>query len=422
MRFFKMSDDPLPSIALIVIFLICSALFSATETAFSSVNRTRLRNMAENGDKKALRTLDLFDNYDNLLTSILVGNNIVNIAMASVSAVLFVGILPNSGATVSTIVITVAVLIFGEISPKTLARENPERFAIFTTPVMRAIVKVLTPVNILFSKWQDMLRRVFKLSDKQVMTNDELSMLVEEVTQEGSIDEEEGDLLRSAIAFQGQDAENVITPRVDVEALSVDTPNDEAARIFADSQYSRLPVYEGSIDHIVGILYEKDFYTETGISETPIKDLMREPVFVPPTMKIDDLLRVFKERRSHIAIVSDEFGGTMGIVTMEDILEELVGEIWDEHDEEVEIVTEVGDDTYRILGSADMDQLEHALGEKLESEGSTAGGWVMEQMGHIPVEGESFKYKDFTVTVTEADSNRVVGIEVQKEPSEDEEE
>ncbi len=409
-----MNDGTLLSIILIVFFLICSAVFSSTETAFSCLNRTRLRNMAENGNKRAAKALKLFDDYDKLLTSILVGDNVVNIAMASVSAVLFIRILPNIGASVSTLVITVLVLIFGEISPKTLARQDPERFAMFMTPVMNVLVHILTPVNYLFLQWQNMLKRVFKLNSSQSMTQDELSILVEEASEEGNIDEEESTLLRNALAFEDQEAQDVLTPRVDMVAVSVDTPNDEVARLFAEDNFSRLPVYDGSIDHIVGILYEKDFYTKDGISKEPIEKLMREPVFVPNTIKIDDLFLIFKQNNSHIAIVSDEFGGTMGLVTMEDILEELVGEIWDEHDQQIDIVKETGENTYLILGSADMDQLEPLLGIKLDSESSTAAGWVVEQLGHIPEVGESFEYDNDTFTVTAADGNRVLEIEIKK--------
>ncbi len=413
-----MNDGTLLSIILIAVFLLFSACFSATETAFTSLNKTRLRTLADQGRKQAQKTLDLVDNYDELLSSILVGNNVVNIAMASVSTILFVRILPNAGAAVSTLVITVIVLIFGEIAPKSMARENPERFAMIITPFMSLLVRILKPVNFIFSKWQDFIKKIFKLGKSDAMTQDELSMLVKEVAQEGSIDQEESDLLRNALAFEKQDTEDIITPRVDVVAVSVDASNKEAAKVFSECKFSRIPVYDGSIDHIVGILFEKDFYTKNGISSKSIKELMREPVFVPNTMKLDELLRFFKQRKSHMAIVSDEFGGTMGIVTMEDVLEELVGEIYDEHDAQEELFKTAGEDTYRISGSADMDLLERFFNKKLNYENTTAGGWVMEQMGCIPKVGDSFEYEGFTVTVTEADSNRVLEIEVRKNPPE----
>ncbi len=407
-----MSNSPLLSIVLITVFLICSALFSATETAFTGLSRTRLKTLAEQGKPQAEKTLNLLDNYDKLLSSILVGNNVVNIAMASISTVLFVGILPNTGAAVSTLVITVLVLIFGEIAPKSMARENPENFAMAMTPVMRALVFILTPVNFIFSKWQALLRKIFRLGDNKAMTQDELSMLVEEVAEEGSIDEDESNLLRNAIAFENQHAEDVLTPRVDMVAVSEGTSNKKVAKLFAKCGLSRLPVYDGSLDHIVGILFQKDFYTETGISDQPIRKLMRKPVFVPHTMKIDELLHNFKQQNTHIAVVTDEFGGTMGIVTMEDVLEELVGEIYDEHDRQVELFHENDDGSYTISGFADKDQLERFFDQKLVSDSTTAGGWVMEQMDRIPNVGDSFQFGDYTITVTAADGNRVQEITV----------
>ncbi len=414
-----MIDDPIPSIVLIAILILCSASFSGAETAFTGLNRNRLRAIAEGGNKTAKRTLELFDRPDDILSTVLIGDNIVNVAMASVSAVLFVSYLPRYGTSLSTLVITVLVLIFGEISPKSLAREYPERFAILFTPILWPLIKILKPVNYLFSRWQELLRKLFHVGDRQEISPDELSFMFEDVAQQGIIDEDEEDLLRSAIAFQGQTAENVLTPRVDVTAVSVEASREEVRQLFSTYQYSRLPVYEGSIDHIVGILYEKDFFTVE--SDPPIRELMKEPVFIPHTMVIDDVLRFFKQKKSHIAIVTDEYGGTMGIVTMEDVLEELVGEIYDEHDREIEISREIDENTFRIIGSADLDQLEKCMDEKLESEGTTAGGWVMEQMGTIPSEGESFRYRNFTVTVTQSDDNRVREIEVHRDPAEEEE-
>ncbi len=413
-----MSDNSSWFIILIILFLLCSAWFSSTETAFSCLNRTRLRALAEQGDKRAEKTLRLVDNYNKMLTTILVGNNVVNIAMASVGTLLFLRYFPKNGASISTLVITVLVLIFGEVSPKTLAREHPERFAMRATPVLRVLVVILTPINFLFSRWQNLQRRIFHSNEEKAMTQDELSLLVEEVAEEGNIDKDERDLLRNALAFEGQDAENILTPRVDMVAVSADASNAEAAHLFATYQFSRLPVYEGSVDHIVGILYQKDFYTETGISDQPIRALMQEPVFVPNMIKIDDLLQIFRRKKSHIAIVSDEFGGTMGMVTMEDVLEELVGEIWDEYDVQMEIVRESGENTYRIMGSADIDQLEKVLGQRLTTESSSAAGWLTEQMGYIPDEGDSFRQGDFLFTVLKADGNRILEIEVRREPEE----
>ena len=321
-----MNDDAISSILIIAVLLLFSAYFSATETAFSSLNRTRLRAMAEKGNSKAALALSLAEKYDQLLSSILVGNNVVNIAMSSISTLLFVRLMPDIGATVSTIVITIVVLIFGEISPKSLAKENPEKFAMVSAPIIRVVIWVLTPINFLFTQWKKLLGRIFKGGDAHRMTQDELLMLVDEASQEGGIDQSEGELLRSAIEFTDQDAEDILTHRVDLEAVPITATKEEVAAVFSETQYSRLPVYDGSIDNIVGILHQKDFYIGTGISPKPLNALMKEPIFVPPTVKIRDLLKVLQKHKSHIAVVSDEYGGTLGIVTMEDILEELVGE------------------------------------------------------------------------------------------------
>ncbi len=415
-----MDGNALLSIILITVLLLCSALFSATETAFSSLSRTRLKSMVEQGNTKAQKTLDLLDDYDKLLSSILVGNNVVNIAMSSISTLLFISILPNAGAAVSTLVITVLVLIFGEIAPKSMARENPEGFAMFMTPIMHVLVVILTPINFLFSKWQNLVKRIFKLGKEQPMTQDELSVLVEDLAQEGGIDEDESNLLLNSIAFEKQEVRDVLTPRVDIVAVAVGTSNKKVAKLFSKCNFSRIPVYKNSLDHIVGILFQKDFYTDTGISDQPISKLMREPVFVPYTMKIDEALRLFRQQNTHMAVVTDEYGGTMGIVTMEDILEELVGEIYDEHDRESELfrITENGD--YLISGSADKDQLERFFDQKLDTESTTASGWVTEQMDRIPEVGDSFDFGDFTITVTTADGNRVQEIKVHRNPPETE--
>ena len=411
-----MNEGSISSILIIVLLLLCSAYFSATETAFSSLNKTRLRALAEKGSQRAAQTLRLSEDYDRLLSTILVGNNVVNLAASSISTLLFLGLLPDIGATVSTIVITVVVLIFGEISPKSLAKENPEKFAMLSTPVIRVLIWVMTPVNFLFAQWKKLLSRLFKGDDRRKMTQDELLMLVEEVAQDGSLEEHEGDLLRSAIEFSERDAEDILTPRSDLEAVPVSASKEEVARVFSESRYSRLPVYDGSVDNIVGVLHQKDFYTGTGVSPRPLTELMKEPVYVPQSVKINDLLRVLQKHKAHVAVVSDEYGGTLGIVTMEDILEELVGDIWDEHDEVVEQFRKVGEDTYRVLCSTDLYELDRFFQLDVKSDCTSISGWVMEQLGRIPEVGDHFAYEDLQVTVTETDHHRVMEVEIQRLP------
>ncbi len=417
-----MNGDTVSSILIIVVLVILSAYFSATETAFSSLNRTRLKTMAEKGDKRADLAYRLAEDYDRLLSTTLVGNNIVNITMTSVSTLLFVRLLPDLGATVSTIVITVVVLIFGEISPKSLAKECPERFAMLSAPIMRGLITLLTPVNFLFTQWKRLLSKVFKFKGEHTVTQDELLMMVDEASHGGGINEDEGELLRSAIEFNDRCAEDILTPRVDLETVSATATKEEVAKVFSESRYSRLLVYEDGIDDIVGVIHQKDFYCGTGVTERPLSEIMSVPIFVPDTIKIGRLLKLLQKNKSHIAVVSDEYGGTVGIVTMEDILEELVGEIWDEHDEVVEPFQKEDENTYRVVCTEDLDKLEEFFHIECESDCTSISGWVMEQLGRIPREGDRFTYDDMEVVVTSTDAHRVLEIEITRHPKTEKEE
>jgi len=406
-------------IALIAALILMSGYFSATETAFSSLNKTRLRTIAEKGNRRAELALRLSEEYDKLISTILVGNNIVNIAMASIGTVLFVDLIGRSGATVSTVVITILVLIFGEVSPKSIAKDCPEKFAMFSAPIIAVFVKLLTPVNFLFSKWKQMLGGIVKVETDTKMSQEELLMLVEEVQQDGSIDETEGDLLRNAIEFTDREAEDILTHRVDLEAVPADATHEEVARMFQETKFSRILVYEEDIDHILGVIHQKDFYTGSGMTKKPIRELITPAVFVMQTEKISSLLKKLQQINSHMAVVLDEFGGTYGIVTMEDILEELVGEIWDEHDEVVEDFKKIGPDAFHVDGAMDLEDFSEFFGFETESEVISVSGWVMEQLEKIPVEGDQFRFRNLSVTVTEMDGHRVAGIDVIREPEEE---
>lgn len=409
-----MNDDTISSIILIALLLLCSAYFSATETAFSSLNRTRVRALAEKGSKRAKETLELADKYDKMLSTILIGNNVVNITMSSIGTLLCVKLMGDAGASLSTLIITIVVLVFGEVSPKSLAKESPEKFAMFSAPILRILMWALTPVNFLFALWKKLLAKIFKVKDDRKMTQDELLMLVEEVAQDGSIDEDEGDLLRSAIEFTDRDAEDILTHRVDLEGVPVTASKEEIARAFTESRYSRLLVYETSIDKIVGVIHQKDFYTGTGVSDLPMDELMKTPVYIFKSLKISEALKLLQRSKSHVAVVNDEYGGTLGIITMEDILEELVGEIWDEHDEVVENFQKIGERTYKVLCSADLDKLERMFDVDVDDcDTNSISGWVMEMLGRIPEEGDSFEYDNLHVTVTSTDAHRVLEIEVE---------
>ncbi len=402
----------LPKLIALAVLIIMSAYFSATETAFSSLNKIRLKNMVSDGNKKAKLALDLANDFDKILSTILVGNNIVNIAATSIATVLFIEIYGDIGATLSTVVMTALVLVFGEISPKSMSKESPESFAMFSAPLLKFFMTVLTPVTFIFAMWKKLLSLIFKFDDDRKMTQDELMVLVDEVTQDGAIDEDEGRLLRSALEFTERSAEDILTPRIDLEAIPSDSTKEEIALLFQESRFSRLLVYGDNIDDIIGVVHLKDFYTEKGITGKKLSEIMTEPVFVPKSIMISDLLKFLQKNKSHIAVVSDDYGGTLGIVTMEDILEELVGEIWDEHDDVVETFTKLQDNRYKVLCNTDLDTMLKFFDIDYDEENSSVNGWVMDELGKIPEVGDRFSFENLDVTVTQTDDRRVVEIEV----------
>ena len=413
----------IPSIVAMLICIIFSAYFSATETAFSSLNKTRLKVMAEKGNKRAKLAYDLSEKYDKLISTILIGNNIVNIAVSSIGTLLFVALIGNMGATVSTVVITVAVLIFGEIIPKSLAKDFPEEFAMFSSPIIRLIMFLFAPLNVIFSGLKKLVSKLFGSKQDNKMSQEELLMFIEEVEQEGSLDESEGELIRNAVEFGDLTAQDILTHRVNLEAVNVNSTKEEVAEAFTESRYSRLLVYEDSIDKVVGVIHQKDFYCGTGVTDKPVTEYMTPPVFIAPTQKIDDLLETLQRAKAHIAVVLDEYGGTLGIVTMEDILEELVGEIWDEHDEVEEPVEELAEDTFSVDCTISLVDFSDRFDLKIEAESVSLGGWVTEQVEHIPEVGESFEYENLLITVTAADDHKVDTVKVEiREPAPVEEE
>ncbi len=408
-------------IIIMVICLLSSAYFSATETAFSCANKTRLRALAEKGNKKAELAASLADKYDRLISTILIGNNIVNILLASVATLLFVEKLKlPSGAAVSTAVVTVAVLIFGEITPKSIANDFPEKFAMFSAPFIRIFIWVFLPLNFIFSLWKKLVGKLFKVEQEDNLTQEEFLMMVEEAEHDGDIDTDEGDLLRNAIEFSDLKAEDILTHRVDLEALPLDSAKKEIAQTFAETRFSRIPIYEDNIDNIIGVIHQKDFYVGSGITTAPIKDIISPVLFVHQSERADDLLKKLQREKSHMAVVVDEYGGTLGIVTMEDILEQLVGDIWDEHDEVVEEFKELDENTFIIDCNMNLDDFCEEFDIETESDSVSVGGWVAEQIGNIPNVNDSFVFENLVVTVTETDSHRASVIKVEKHDLSDE--
>lgn len=406
---FPFMDSHSTTMILVLVCLVfLSAYFSATETAFSSLNRIRLKNMASGGNRRAQTALSLSENYDELLSTILVGNNIVNIASTSIATTLFVAALGDgAGPTVSTVVMTVVVLIFGEVSPKSLAKENAESFAMFSAPLLRVLVVVLKPVNFLFTQLKKGLHKFFRVKSDYSMTDSELLTIVEEAEQGGGIDEDEGAMLRNVIEFDDIEAIDIMTPRVDVEAVSFDAQKDDVAALFRSTGFSRLPVYKETIDSIIGVIHEKDFYSFVWDTQQEIDSIIKPAEFIPPSMKVSALLKSLQQSKSHIAVIIDEFGGTEGIVTLEDVLEELVGEIWDEHDRVVQQgFQKVKEGEYRVFCSADLDDLFAFFHISCETEASTINGWILENLDRIPAEGDVFSYQGLTFTVARVENNR----------------
>ena len=406
-------------IAALVILVILSAFFSATETAFTSLNRIRLKSRADSGNKRAALTLRIAEDYDKLLSTNLIGNNIVNISASTVGTVLFTKLFLDYGPLVSTVVLTVVILVFGEISPKSMAKENAEAFAMFAAPIMRVLMTVLAPVNYLFAQWKKLLSRIFRKSEEEGITEEELITMVDQAENEGGLDQHEGQLIRSAIEFNDLEVEEILTPRVDIVAAEDIATMDEIAAIFAENGYSRLPIYHDTIDNIIGVIHEKDFHAARYHGQEDVSAIVSNVLYTTGSTKISDLLRILQRAKAHMVIVVDEYGGTEGLCTLEDIVEELVGEIWDEHDEVIEEFKKQSDGSYLISCNANLTDLYDLFSIKGERDCTTVSGWVMEEIGRVPEEGDHFVYENLDVTVTRVDHRRVLEIRVVVLPQED---
>ena len=412
----------------ILCLLLLSAFFSATETAFTSLNRIKMKNMANDDVKNANLVLKLEDRYDKLLSTILIGNNIANIGMTAIATVMFVALLGGSlGPTASTVVMTVAVLIFGEISPKNIAKEHPEGFALFAAPIMRGLMWLFTPLNVLFSLWKKLLGKLFGTQENGSYTEDELITIVEEAQIGGSIGKEQQELITNAIEFDDLEAIDVITPRVDIVAVELGTSVEEIGRTFKESGLSRLPVYEDDLDNIIGIINQKDFHNYVVGENRELEQYIKPVAYVAESIKAAVLLKKMQTKKTHIAIIVDEYGGTTGLVTMEDIIEELVGKIYDEHDAiEMREVTRLYDGSYSVAGGANVEKFFEMVGEDIDINATTINGWVMIELDRLAKVGDTFTYRSrhkiFHVRVTRADERRALMVQIRIEdiPEEDE--
>ncbi len=411
-------------LTILVVLVLCYSFFSASETAFSSLNKIRLKAMINTGNSAAEKTLALADDFSKLLTSILIGNTIVNVVAASLATVLFTNIYGGNGVAISSIVMTLVIMIIGEILPKTLAKHNPEKFAVSVTPILRLLVFLLTPLTFIFHLLEKLISRFYE-DNSDTYSNDEIITMVEEANEEGEMEDHEAEIITNALEFNDLDVGEILTPRIDVIAIDIDEDSlQDIEKYYRDSGYSRLPVYEDSIDNIIGVLHEKDFYYHLLYEkDLNIRDILQKTMYTSSQVKISSLLKQFQSSKTHLAIVVDEYGGTEGIITMEDILEELVGEIYDEHDEVIEYYKKIDDNTYLVKGDLDIDDLfEHfAIENDEDFDFNTASAWVIDVLDKIPSVGDNFDYKNLHIEVTDADSKKVnvIKVTIKDEQAED---
>ena len=404
-------------IIILVVLVLLSAFFSATETAFTSLNRARLKARAADGNKKADRVLGIVDDYDKILFTLLIGNNIVNITATTIATLLFIAIMSNKdlAPTISTIVLTVVVLIFGEIVPKTFAKEYPEKFAEFSYPLVRVFMVVLFPLAAMFTGLKWIIKKVFRFKGEEGINEEELLNIVEEANEDGTIDDTETELISSAIEFHDSEVGDILIPRVNVVAIPIDMPMDKIKQVFFKNAYSRIPVYNGTIDKIIGMIHERDFFTALDRGDKNVNGIIKKTAIATEHMKISTLLASMQKQKVHLAVVVDEYGGTLGIVTMEDILEELVGEIWDEHDEVVNYFEKISPNTYLVDGNADLGDFFELFSietEEDEFDSQTVGGWVLEKTGELPKKNASFEFEHLQIVLTKCSQRRVYEIKV----------
>ncbi|MBQ6314338.1 MAG: HlyC/CorC family transporter [Mogibacterium sp.] len=411
----------------IIALVLCSTFFSGTETAFSSVNKIKMKNLAAEDNKRAETVIELTENFDKLITTILVGNTIANIAMTTVATVYGIQTWgARIGPTVATVMVTILVLVLGEISPKIIAREYSEEVALFLAPFVKALIIIMTPLTFIFMGLKVLLKKMFGKNDEPEFSEDELLTIVEEAEAGGAIGEEQSELIANAIEFNDVEAIDILTPRVDIVAIEKGTPVAEIKHIFRESGLSRIPVYEDDLDNIIGVLNQKDFYNNNVRNIKDVEKIIKPVAYVAETLKAAVLLRKMQLKKTHIAIVVDEYGGTTGLVTLEDIIEEIVGDIYDEHDAVVsKDVRPAGPDTYLVSGGANLEDFFEMFDEEIEIDANTVNGWAMIQLDHIPKEGDTFDYesrhKIFHVRITKADTRRALmtRIHVEDRPEED---
>lgn len=409
-------DGSIQTIIMLFLLVVASAYFSAIETAISSMNRTKIKQLASAGDRRALRLLKLDEDADKLLTTVLIGNTTVNIVATTLAAGFLVKTMGNMGIPVAMLVMSVVIVIFGEVSPKSIAKNIPEKIALFSVGTLNVLVKLFTPLCFVLRLLKHLINCVVKAPLNAGVTEEEILTLVDEAQSGGSINEQESDMIRGAIEFNDLEVMDVLTPRVEVSALDENAELNEIISLFSQSGFSRLPVYHEDIDHVIGVVHQKDFFSGVLSGEKELKDIITPVLYVSPTTKISKLLHIFQNEHSHMAVVVDDYGGTNGIVTLEDVIEEIVGEIWDEHDRIISEIEQIAPDMWKVLGSARLHRLfeEVGLEEDEEADYQSVNGWVTDVLERIPKEGESFIENQMEIKVTRADQRHVIEILVRK--------
>ncbi len=415
-----MDNQNLGRIILIIIAMIFSALFSSCETAFSSVNKIRLKNYAVQGDKRAEKALKIANSFEDALTTVLVGNNIVNITMASVSTVLFTTLFGSGAVGISTAVTTVLVLIFGEILPKSYAKENAERLSLFFAGPLSFLIILFKPIIFIFNKLASILKNG---KVEPSVTEDELKYIIEEIEEQGVLEEQEGDLVRSALDFDEITVNEILIPRVKVIGVEKNASIDEIKSLFIDEMYSRLPVYDKSLDNIIGMITNKRFFKMLAQGGNDITEIIQDVAHFSDLKLISEALRDMQRSKTHLAVVLDQYGGTKGIVTLEDIIEELVGEIYDENDEVIPSIVKISENEYEVSGDLSISDMLDQLGldeDMIESTYTSVGGWVTELLEHIPEQNETAEYGAFKITVLQVKEQSVEKIRLIIDTSETE--
>lgn len=408
---------------LVVILVGMSAFFSGSETAFATINKIRLKNLAAEGNKKAAKVLKVAEDYDRALSAILIGNNIVNIGSASIGTIIFTSWFgPANGAWISTLVMTIMVLIFGEILPKSLAKENAERFSLAVVDILDFLIKIFSPLIFFFLKLKELISRSNGENQQPSVTEQELKYIIEESESEGVLEEQESQLVQSALDFDETVVSEVLTPRVDVVAIELNEDIDTIKSLFFEEGYSRLPVFQGTIDTIVGVIHSKDFF-RAYIQEknVDISKLLQKTIYVPPKKRISELLRELQKLKSHMAVVTDQYGGTIGVITLEDMIEELVGDIWDESDEEEIDIVKVSDTEYQVSGDTNIedffDRIDFEYRESdFEDCAHTFAGWALETFERIPEMGDYFEYENLKIQVLEVSEQRILKFSIFVQP------